>query len=110
MSLPEGTHLVYMDNRRNQGHRREVIEVMLRPIGGGTWATSEWKFGVEEYDLFGTNPICVEVFDDAFAAFTQIPEFFTSLATENITTLDALEALLLRLGAADETPWQPGKD
>jgi len=43
------------------------------------------------------------VFDDAYAAFTQVPELFAALADGAGTTLAGARSLLDMLGAVDET-------
>jgi hypothetical protein len=43
------------------------------------------------------------IFSDAYAAFTEIPEFFATLAAAQFTALHEVQAALDALGAADET-------
>ena len=76
------------------------IYVSATRAGGGC----AWGFPVREYDLGGgRRGIRAEIFDDAFVAFTQIPEFFEDLADDEVCTLEAVQALLDRTGALDET-------
>jgi len=103
MNLPEGTHLAYYDYRATWYPSREQaidISASAGPGEGGAW-----DFTVTEKNL-GTHgtAIKVEIFEDAFAAFTQIPGFFAALATmASYPDLDTVILLLKSLGAADET-------
>lgn len=103
--LPEGTRLAYIISheawyaRYPDIVRNPDINIMAAHKDGGV----AWEFTVEEIELGGRPVIRVKVFDDAFAAFTQIPEFFTRLATGATTTLDDVRELLDCMGAADET-------
>ena len=44
------------------------------------------------------------MFQDSYAAFTEIAPFFATLADQRPTTLDEVRAILDGLGAVDETP------
>lgn len=81
---------------------RAEIMVSAAAHGGGC----VWEFGVRVHDLGQHHPtaIRVEVFDDAFDAFTQARPFFDALAAEKPTTLGEVRAILDRLGARDTTP------
>ncbi|MDQ0376530.1 hypothetical protein [Amycolatopsis thermophila] len=63
----------------------------------------KWDFTVQEHHLAGRPALQVSLFDDAFAAFTDVPELFAALAAEQPRTLDQLRNLLDRLGAVDVT-------
>jgi hypothetical protein len=108
--LPEDTHLTYVVSHEAWYAKqvdRPQINVMASADGGGC----AWEFTVEEVDLGSHGPaIRVKVFDDAFAAFTQIPEFFDDLAADEIGTLDSVRALLDGMGAVDETKRTPPRD
>lgn len=103
--LPEDTHLAYVISHEawyanSIPDRNPEINVMASAEGGGV----AWEFTVEEVDLGSSGPaIRVKVFEDAFAAFTQLPEFFALLAAEKTDTLDGVRGILDRLGAVDET-------
>jgi len=102
MNLPEGTHLAYYDYRATWYPSRERAVGISAAFPGGGCA---WNFTVTEKNL-GTHgtAIKVEIFEDAFAAFTQIPGFFAALATmASYPDLDTVILLLKLLGAADET-------
>lgn len=62
-----------------------------------------WEFMVEEVDLGGHPNVKVNIFDDAFDAFAQIPEFFARLTTERPTDLKQVARILDDLGARDTT-------
>jgi hypothetical protein len=107
MQLPEDCRLAYIVSHeawfaRTPGivDRPEISVCASANDGRG----GEWSFGISEVD-FGSHGQAIElkVFDDAFAAFAQIPEFFAALAAENITELAGVRALLDRLGAVDQT-------
>lgn len=59
-----------------------------------------WEFVAEEVDLGEKSAVRVCVFDDAFDAFTQIPEFFAALVERKPTTLREVAD---GLGAKDVT-------
>jgi hypothetical protein len=108
--LPEGTHLAYTVFHESwyaevPGTVREPsigIAASAEGAGGGV----AWEFAVEEAsftDKSGQHPISVRLFDDAFVAIAQIPEFFAALATGSVTSLRAVCDLLDGMGAVDET-------
>ena len=106
MQLPEDCHLAYIVTHEAwyanaMPDRQPEIYVTATTEDDG----SAWEFGIREADFEnrGVHPISVHVFDDAFAAFAQIPEFFAALAAEEVTTLGGVRTLLANLGAADET-------
>jgi len=106
-ALPEDTHLAYTITheawyaRSLPDDRREInIAASAEGSGGGV----AWEFTVEEVNLGSHGPeIRVKVLDDAFAAFTQIPQFFAALEAENVKGLDEVRHLLDKMGATDET-------
>lgn len=63
-----------------------------------------WEFIVAEH-VFHTGEASthVEIMNDAYQAFAQIPEFFAALAAEHPTTLPPVAQILARLGAVDLT-------
>ena len=110
MQLPEDSRLAYIVSHeawyaRSMPDGQPEMSVMAAADGGGV----AWEFTVEEVELGPPRPaLRIKVFDDAFAAFTQIPEFFAALATGDYTTLDAVRSLLDGLGAADDTDRKGG--
>jgi hypothetical protein len=104
-TLPEDCHLAYIVTREAWyanalPDRHPEINVLAAAEGGGC----AWEFTVEEVDLGHRDPaVRVKVFDDAFAVFAQIPEFFAALAAAKVTTLDEVRSVLDGMGAADET-------
>ena len=105
MMLPEGVHLAYSVFHEAwyanvpPGVDRPSIGVTASAEGGGGGG---WSFVVEEAD-FDDHPISVRLFDDAFIAFAQIPEFFAELASGRVKDLQAVGHLLDSMGAVDET-------
>jgi hypothetical protein len=102
-ALPEGTHLAYAVFQSRPGSGSSVGIAASAEGAGGPPA---WEFRVEEAtftDSSGRRPICVRLFDDAFAALAQIPEFFAALADGSAKDLQAVRDLLDRMGAVDET-------
>lgn len=75
------------------------ISVSAAAPGGGC----AWEFIVEEIELGGQQCARVKVFDDAFAAFVQIPEFFIALAERKPNTTVEVIRILNGLGARDLT-------
>lgn len=68
--------------------------------GGGV----DWEFSVADHtERLGQQALRVEIFDDAWQAFAELPEIFTAMGAGEIKTLDDLRALLDRLGAVDQT-------
>lgn len=108
MSLPEDTHLAYIvwheawyyDASRIPGeHPRLMVSASAEGTGGGV----AWEFQIDCYDLSG--PVTrVKMFQDAYAAFAQIPEFFEMLAEQQPVTMTEVRDILHALGAVDETP------
>lgn len=69
--------------------------------GGGV----SWEFSVTDHTArLGQRALKVEIFDDAWAAFADLPELFVAMADGEIESLDELRTLLDRLGAVDQTP------
>lgn len=108
MNLPEDTHLAYIvvkdawyASASIYAGERPSISVMASAKGTGGGVA--WEFVVTEYDLDGSS-VHLEMFYDSFAAFTEMPEFFTGL--QQIGRGDGLaevRLLLDSLGAVDET-------
>lgn len=65
-----------------------------------------WEFEIDDEPVGGLR---VKVYDDAWQAFTDVPEFFTALAALGRRALveDVVE-VLDRLGFTDTTPHLPG--
>ena len=112
--LPDGTHLAYSINHESRWWRQ--IPTQARPNNGrpsiqvcasaeGNGGGVAWEFAVVEHDLGKTIPaLKLGIFDDAWAAFADIPGFFASLADgDEMLTLDDVVAILKALGAVDET-------
>jgi hypothetical protein len=98
MQLPENCQLAYVvaheawDGRTPGFGDHPTVRV----------AAAAWEFTVEEVD-YGHRTIRVGIFDYAFDAFRQIPEFFAALAEKRVTTLPEVVAILAGMGAVDQT-------
>jgi hypothetical protein len=108
MNIPEDCHLAYIvsheawywDASRAPG---ENPHLSVSASGKGSGGGVAWEFDIEEMELGGKPVTRVKVFDDAYAAFAQVPELFAALADGGGTTLAAVRDLLDMLGAVDET-------
>lgn len=109
MNLPADYHLSYTLPheawywpfvRELHKDRREVWICAAASSGGVAW-----EFGVQERNLGQSRPaLFLRMFDDAWVAFEQVPEFFGGLTDIGEGgSLDAVLALLTQLGAVDET-------
>jgi hypothetical protein len=104
ITLPDGLVFAYYVSHEAYyadavTHRQpEIMVAAVNPEGG-----ARWEFGVRQHDLGSIDAIRVEVFDDAFAAFTQARPFFDALAAERPSTLAEVRTILDRLGAMDQT-------
>lgn len=79
---------------------RPQLNVCASAQGGGV----AWEFLVTQHDFGkGNTPIRLDVFDDAFAAFNEIPEFFAALGEKEPRTLADVVAILAAMGATDDT-------
>ena len=108
--LPDGTHLTYVIGHEMWYARQSVPASQPEIyISGSCERTGvSWGFSVKETDLgeHGTA-ICLEIFEDAFAAFTAIPGFFATLAEDEVDSLAEVREQLNRSGAGDETKRDP---
>ena len=106
MMLSEGVHLAYTifheawyaDVPPGVACPSIGVAAVAEEGGGG----GSWSFVVEEAD-FDPHPVSVRLFDDAFVAFAQVPEFFAELASGRVKDLQAVRKLLDSMGAVDET-------
>jgi len=105
--LPDDTHLAYVVSHEawyGESHIVRRPQIIIAASAEGSGGGVRWEFTVEEVDLASDGkPIRVRVFDDAFAAFSEIPEFFAALHGEGVSTLDHVRTVLDSLGAVDET-------
>jgi hypothetical protein len=107
MNLPDDCRLTYIITHETwywpitPRRQRRGIGIHATSSGGGV----AWEFYVEERDLGHRIPALeLRMFDDAWMAFDQIPEFFAGLreVAEGGRLSDVRE-FLDRLGAVDET-------
>ena len=107
MNLPEGTHLAYTVWHEawwfSTAAAGDPPSVMIAASAKGEGGGVAWEFPVEEIELGGKPVTRAKIFDDSYAAFTQVPELFAALADGGGTTLTAVIELLDMLGAVDET-------
>lgn len=111
MSLPEGTKLTYVLNheawyadanretlRRDNGTGREIS-------GQVTDHTSiTWEFTIRELHI-GERAVLLEVFDESWPLFTQVPDLFSGFAElGKDPSLDEIAELLDAVGFTDVTP------
>lgn len=104
--LPEGTHLAYhvMNEAWYWTHRTDAPNVMVQASAEGNGGGVAWKFRLEEIELGGVAHVHLQMFDDSWAAFTQIPEFFETFSSmAPNSTLKAVIDVLKAMGAVDET-------
>lgn len=102
MNLPDDCYLDYVIPK--QAWYREVVvrdkpEISIRASsrGGGC----AWEFAVVEHENIGVQ---LRIFDDAWAALNDVPEFFAALAAAGQgTTLDDVRDILHEMGAVDGT-------
>ena len=106
-ALPDDTHLAYIVSHEAWYARTPGVvdgpSVSVSASAEGSGGGVAWEFVTEEIVLSGKPVIRVKIFDDAFDAFAQIPQFFTTLAKEGIGSLSAVRDLLDEMGAVDET-------
>lgn len=105
--LPGGGRLAYTVTRdawywqaMSDSHSPDIV--IEAQVCDGDDATA-WEFIIASEVLDGENALKINVFDEAFDAFVEIPDFFAALATEKPQTLEEVVALLDRVGAEDIT-------
>lgn len=108
MNLPDDTHLAYIVSHeayywnaaKTPGEKPHLnVQASARGNGGGV----AWEFDVSEHFLGNEYCTRIEMFDDAYAAFAEIPEFFVLMRERRPGTLREVRGILDGLGAADET-------
>jgi hypothetical protein len=107
MNLPANTHLAYTVWAEcwysqvpggPQEHPNLIVSASTAARGVA------WAFQIDGCK-FRRSPVTrVTMLPDAYAAFAQVPEFFSALAERQPVTLDDVRAILDALGAVDETP------
>lgn len=108
MELPEDCFLAYVvtheawyyePNRASGLLNGRSLNVSASSRGGGV----AWEFTVEEHPHNGGG-IKLNMFDDSFPAFVQIPEFFAALNGNEVPeSVAAVREILDRIGAVDTT-------
>ncbi len=109
VNLPDGCRLAYTIFHEAwyasaDPDRRPTINVSAASTHGDGVA---WDFQIVEHQVGPAGQripaLRVEIFDDAWPAFAQVPELFAALAAAGQPTLNDVTVLLDRLGAVDET-------
>lgn len=106
MNLPNDTRLAYIVcqeawyAKAPGNDRGPELNITASARDGGV----AWEFSVKE-KVLGRRPVAyLKMFDDAFDAFEQVPEFFRALAKRgHDVTLAEIRSILDSLGAVDET-------
>lgn len=108
MNISDDCHLAYIVSHeawywsaaRTPGEKPHLnVQASARGSGGGV----AWEFDVSEHELGGKPCTRIEMFDDAYEAFAQIPEFFVLMREHQPGTLREVRGILDGLGAVDET-------
>ncbi len=103
MQLPENCQLAYVvAHEAWDGQTPGFVDHPTVRVAAVDGRGAVWEFTVEEVD-YGHRVIRVGIFDDAFGAFQQIPEFFAALAEKRTTTLPEVVAILDGMDAVDQT-------
>lgn len=89
----------YWDAVADRYGNQHSVMVHSTSTGGGV----DWEFSIEEVDLGSVRAVRAGIFDDAFKAFTQVPELFARLASEAPKDVAGVVAILDQLGAVDVT-------
>lgn len=111
MNLPADCELTYVVGREAY-YADAVRSAYPEPyliVGTAEAGGSAWEFNVMEHDLSeGGVRLRLEMYEDSFYAFREIPEFFDALAKRPPRTLGEVRAILDKMGARDATPrtWQ----
>lgn len=104
---PEGLALGYSATRETWHHRHSTfpgdVNVLMVGLYGQTGGGCRWEFAIDEEDA-GGRCLRVKIYDEAWAAFTEVPEFFAALAElgRGAMTEDVVP-VLDRLGFRDMT-------
>jgi hypothetical protein len=106
VNIPDDCYLAYIVSHeawywsasRSPGEKPH-LNVQAASNGGGV----AWEFDVSEYHLGGEPCTHIEMFDDSYAAFADIPEFFVLLREHQPGTLCEVRGILDGLGAMDKT-------
>jgi hypothetical protein len=111
MNLPEDCELTYIVCHEDHLHtltQRDKPAIYVAAVHQE--GDHVWEFDVEEHNSPFEQHLQLQIFDDSWDAFEQIPEFFTALRTACPCTLIELRKVLDGLGARDATPrTRPGE-
>ena len=108
--MAEFTYIVhsrcwYADTVPHRDKTLENVTITKPAEGGGV----HWEFGIRLRILspnseYPTRAWLVDVYDDAWAAFRELPPFFSRLSDMKKPTLKKLEGILRECGIVDDTP------
>lgn len=108
MNIPEDCHLAYVVSHEawywnaakgTDSKPHLNVQASAKGTGGGV----AWEFDVSEHFLGGEYCTRIEMFDDSYAAFADIPEFFALMREHQPGMLREVRGILDGLGAVDET-------
>jgi hypothetical protein len=105
VNIPDDCHLAYIVSHEAWywnalgSTEKPHLNVQAAAYGGGV----AWEFDVSEYHLGGKPCTRIQMFDDAYESFAQIPEFFILMREHRPGTLREVRGILDGLGAADLT-------
>ncbi len=105
MNLPDGCHLAYAISGDAWYAPALSDEPPTVTISAATHSDGiAWELQIVERQHGQRRPyLTVEVVDEAWPAFAQVPEVFAALAAAGTPTLNDVTVLLDSLGAVDET-------
>lgn len=108
MNIPDDCHLAYIVSHEAwywavSRTPDEKPHLNVQASARGSSGRAAWEFDISEHELGGKLCTRIEMFDDAYAAFADIPEFFVLLREHQPGTLREVRAILDGLGAVDET-------
>lgn len=106
MDLPEDTELTYIVGHEAwyaEANRRANPDPYLSVVCSYPDGGCAWEFQITEHDHSG-GCVRVEMFDDAFDAWEQVPELFQDMRHGPTRSLDDVRDILDALGARDKTP------
>jgi hypothetical protein len=108
VNIPDDCHLAYIVSHeawywtasRTPDEKPHLnVQASARGSGGGV----AWEFDISEYHLGGKPCTHIEMFNDSYAAFADIAEFFVLMREHQPGTLREVRGILDGLGAVDET-------
>jgi hypothetical protein len=94
------THEAWYYTELRTDDERQSVLIQAAAVGGGV----AWEFVIEQIDNLGCGPtLRLNMFDDSWDAFIQVPELFAALQAKRPRHLTALREILDEIGATDIT-------